>query len=208
MKTHLPYWQVGMTILFCAIAAHGQDKPESWHKIPITPSATPQCLVRKDPDQTTFLSCADIALLSHDYLRHHDVVIWTPPHYKIGPAGWLFWGNQIATAGLAVADVEATQHWLNSPGCKQPGIECEEINPVTGRSRLQGYSVTSAVLLFGIYESRKQRRYQVLREQVGLPQWKTFLYSWWLLDGVSDGLHFFDLGSSVWKTKQVSQVAR
>jgi hypothetical protein len=206
MKANL-WWQIGPTILLCAIAVHGQDKPELWHGISIIPSPTPQCLVRKDPDQKTFLPCSEIALLSPNYLRHRDIAIWVPPHYKIRPAGYRFWLTQAGAALMGVADEEATQSWLHSPTCTAPGVTCLEENPVLGNTRLRAYSIIGGVTALSMYLSYKQRRYQIVREQNGLPQWRTIFYAWWLIDGALVADHIFGIAGSAWRLKQTPQPA-
>jgi hypothetical protein len=204
----LRFWlQIGLLMLLSTAGLQGQDHPvTNWKKIPIIPSTTPQCLVRADhhePYETGFLPCPVIAALAHDYLRDHDIIIWTPPHYKIGPAGPRFWISSFVTIGLDIADEESAQRLIRSPGCQQVGSGCEFLNPILGKSRLQAYSVMSGILAFSIFESRKQRRYQVLREQVGLPQWKTFIYSWWGLDAEADGLDIAGITGSAWSLKHL-----
>jgi len=191
MKANL-WWHIGPTILLCAIAVHAQDKPELWHGISIIPSPTPQCLVRKDPDQKTFLPCSEIALLSPNYLRHRDIAIWVPPHYKIRPAGYRFWLTQAGAALMGVADEEAT---------------CLEENPVLGNTRLRAYSIIGGVTALSMYLSYKQRRYQIVREQNGLPQWRTIFYAWWLIDGALVADHIFGIAGSAWRLNKTPQPA-
>src|SRR5580704_531495 len=122
----------GLFILLSTVTLRGQDNSvTNWKKIPIIPSTTPQCLVRADhhePYETGFLSCPEIAALAHDYLRDHDIIIWTPPHYRIGPAGPRFWISSAVTIGLDIADEESAQHLIHSPGCQQVGSGCELLN--------------------------------------------------------------------------------
>jgi len=189
---------VGLAVLCCTIVAKGQDKFQGWHGIPVQPGATtPQCLFRHSADYKEFWPCSDVPPVSYNYLRDHEILIWAPDHYKVGPVGKRFWAAQIGSVLMAVADEETSQQALRSPYCIQRG--CAEANPLLGKTRLQAYTVIGAIEFMGIMASRKQRRYQVVREQVGLPQWKTTLYAWWLADAISDAYHVAGIAAAVSK---------
>jgi hypothetical protein len=192
------FLSVGLAFLSCTIATQAQDKFQGWHGIPVQPGATtPQCLFRKDTDYREFWPCSAIPPVSYNYLRDHEILIWAPPHYKVGPVGGRFWAAQIGSLLMAVADEETSQQALRSPYCIERG--CTEANPLLGKTRLQAYSVIGAIEFMGIMASRKERRYQVVREQVGLPQWRTIFYSWWLPDVVSDAYHVAGIADAVSK---------
>ena len=157
-----------LSLLLCASAS-----AQSWHGHSVQPgSTTPQCMVRSDPDGYGFTDCRLLTQkFSPEYLRRRDVIIWTPPRYRLLPTGkeWYIW--QAAEVGATVADEEYSQAFLHSAACRAPGASCREENPLLGNTRAQAYSVLAAWTTLAIWTAYKQRRYWRARETVGISAW-------------------------------------
>jgi len=189
-----------LAIALLAFAASGRAQTPTWHGIPIRADVTgPQCLVEHNPDAKGFWDCANVPF-TFDYLHSHDVIIWRPKQYAIKPVGkeWYFW--QISSAALAVADEENTQRFLHSPECHAPNVVCRELNPMLGHTRGQAYAVLGAYNALSVWAAHKQRKHELLREQVGLPPWNkgfwSHVYEYRTLSVVQDIWHIAGIAAT------------
>ncbi len=172
-----------VVVMFLSICVHAQQKLPAWHGHSIQPGlTTPQCLIEGDPDHLGFGPCNLLtAKFNPDYISRRDVIIFMPKGYKQRPLSRNFWLLEAATIGMGVLDEERTQHLLHEKlNCNAAGqcFQYREADPILGHTRAQAYSVLGAIDVANVLVGRSMQRYEEMRSQVGLPEWRHGFSAW------------------------------